>query len=107
MGCSSAPTPTSAVPAPIPYRSWDCPTPPYVGIEGQVKALVTFAPSGSYVSHEIRSVTYPEGAIVFDDEANVASVNETVPECSAEPLSSQYPQVNQSVEATFEFRDRP
>ncbi|WP_412063155.1 hypothetical protein [Rubrivirga sp. IMCC45206] len=75
-------------------RTYDCPTPPFSGVEGEVTYRVTFAPNGRYVAD--RPVTR-NGALD-------ASVRSVISRCRAEALPSNALQVNQTTQATFRFR---
>jgi outer membrane biosynthesis protein TonB len=75
-------------------RSFDCPVPPFGGVEGAIVYRVTFAPSGRYVASSPVSRS-------ADFERAVRGV---ISRCRAEPLPPNARQVNQTTRATFAFR---
>ena len=74
-------------------RTFDCPSAPFGGVEGQVDHRVTFDPRGRYVAD--RPVT--RNAALND------SVRRVISRCRAQPLPPQATQVNQTTVATFRF----
>ncbi len=75
-------------------RTFDCPTPPFGGVEGTVVHRVTFAPNGQYLAD--RPVTRV-GALN-------SAVSQVISRCRAQPLPSNALQVPQTTQATFVFR---
>ncbi len=73
-------------------RSYDCPTPPFGGIPGEVTLTVTFRPDGSYVAATGRG-----------NAELVRAARTVVSRCRARPLPSNAAQQNQSTTATFRF----
>lgn len=75
-------------------RNFDCPVPPFGGIEGSIVYRVTFAPSGRYVA----------SSPVSRNADFERSVRDVISRCRAEPLPDNARQVNQTTRATFSFR---
>ena len=73
-------------------RSYDCPTPAFEGVPGQVTLTVTFRPDGGYVSATGRG-----------DATLVRAARAVVSRCRAQPLPTAARRVNQSTQATFRF----
>lgn len=74
-------------------RTFDCPSAPFAGVEGQVDHRVTFAPNGRYVAD--RPVT--RNSVLND------AVRSVISRCRAQPLPREAAQVNQTTVATFRF----
>ncbi|HEX8386003.1 MAG TPA: hypothetical protein VF576_07460, partial [Rubricoccaceae bacterium] len=74
-------------------RSYDCPTPAFEGVPGEVTFTVTFRPDGGYVSATGRG-----------DATLVRAARAVVSRCRAQRLPANARQVNQSTQATFAFR---
>ena len=75
-------------------RSFDCPIPPFGGVEGRVVHRVTFAPNGQYLADR------PVTRIAALNQA----VGQVIARCRAQPLPSNALQVPQTTQATFVFR---
>ena len=75
-------------------RSFDCPTPPFGGVTGEVVHRVTFAPNGRYVVDRPQTRNAPLNQ----------AVSAVISRCRAEPLPPNALQVNQTTQATFRFR---
>ena len=75
-------------------RSFDCPVPPFGGVEGQIVYRLTFAPNGRYVA----------SSPVSRNADFERAVRDVISRCRAEPLPGNARQVNQSTRATFSFR---
>ena len=73
-------------------RSYDCPTPDFEGIPGNVTLTITFRPDGGYVSATGRG-----------DATLVRAARAVVSRCRAQRLPAGASQVNQSTQATFRF----
>ena len=73
-------------------RSFDCPTPTFGGIPGQVTLTLTFRPDGGFVSASGRG-----------NAELVRAAREVTSRCRAERLPTGARQVNQSTSATFRF----
>ncbi|MGB3543139.1 hypothetical protein [Rubrivirga sp.] len=74
-------------------RTFDCPSAPFAGVEGQVDHRVTFDPRGRYVAD--RPVT--RNGVLND------AVRRVISRCRAQPLPPQARQVNQTTVASFRF----
>ena len=74
-------------------RTYDCPTPPFDGVPGQVTLTVTFSPDGRYISSR------PRGG----NADLVRAASSVVSRCRAQRLPAGAAQTSQSTQATFRF----
>ena len=74
-------------------RSFDCPSVPFGGVVGSVRHRITFAPNGRYVA---------DRPVTRNGPLN-AAVKAVIRGCRAQPLPRNAVQVNDAVEATFNF----
>lgn len=74
-------------------RVWDCPTPVFEGVPGEVTLSLTFRPDGGFVSASGRG----------GNSQLVRAARDAAGRCRAQALPGNARQVNQTTQATFRF----
>ena len=74
-------------------RSWDCPTPAFEGVPGEVTLSLTFRPDGGFVAASGRG----------GNSQLVRAARDAAGRCRAQALPGNARQVNQTTTATFRF----
>lgn len=74
-------------------RTFDCPSAPFGGVEGEVVHRITFAPNGRYVA----DIPITRNSVLND------AVRRVISRCRAQRLPAEAAQLNQTTRATFRF----